>query len=1181
MSSRIIALQIALMLLTTGVAQAQDDLAILSASVPPKVVLLLDTSGSMQFVINHDDFNDPNVRWQFHDRAPLRLYDDDDGFQCSFGTVPEASSTTGLCPGSQHGSGDDRCPNTDSFGTRVSGGVERWCHNISTGCTFAPDTWACRVSGSYTYLTPPDYGPNYSTDYQRNYLHWVAQNMHAGVKLDLPTSDRMSSAKEAITNLMDGINPDGFTDAVHFGLARFQSSSNGGYVLVAPDPNSKPIINARLSDTSTTGYTSTFPNGGTPLSESLVDIGRYYVGSSLLGSYSAYNRTDYSGSVPSSPWDATCRDAFVIVMTDGAPTNDLNDHHGTDFTTTIGNADGDTNENPDAWSGRTPTNYVLPYDTSSGSDWLDDVAYYLSNNDLIPDATLDEEQTIVTYAVGFTIDHPLLEETGTNGKGDYFTTSNAAELQEQLEAALTSIIERSSSLTSATVPASRSAFGDGFYSANFTPSTSNPFWEGHLEAYRLSPDLEVLDASNNPALDPNTNLFIEPRNYYWDAGEELAASGHPARNLYTVQGGARVSFDESNISETDLGLVSADLTAYPNDPAVPFANLGALADAIVAYMRGEDAFDDNRDTDVTEKRTAVLGDIFHSNPLAIGPPPSALSSEDGYGPLSQSGTFLNLYETRRRKIFVGANDGFLHAFNGGIKHNGDNPLTGDPNNPEIEEGYYDLGSGQELFAWVPSFLLDSVKMIPRNLPRTNYYVDGSPAAADVWIPSSASDTTKEGDEWTTLLITGMRQGGAGYLALDVTDPNATSGTHGPYPKFQWEFSSATANLGDTWSEPVITRVKMVGNSGTGDLCGDVTTDDGDCIEKWVVIVGGGFDETTDPNLSSYTDDPNDSAFTLASKAVYILDAADGSVLAKLEYDATDTTLSRMKYGIPSSPGVLDLDFDGLADVIYIGDLGGQVWKWDIHLPGEDTDSDGFVESTIWPAGVFFASDPASIGSGNFHYHSIFFAPIASFLDGDLVLAFASGERTDLSYEGSASYDDNNRFWVVKDLQPIGSSAFDIELFEDYQTISGQVRGINDISSETVDPNPDDDGYYIVVPDGEKFIVNHIVFGGLVLALSYVPDNAPTNVCNALGYTNLYGFGVGDGSGGLGGSGSPVRTVKLGNGAPTDPRVSVSEDSNGDTIVQLVGQTSLGEVGTVALDGGGLEQFKRTYWRQRF
>ena len=103
-------------------------------------------------------------------------------------------------------------------------------------------------------------------------------------------------------------------------------------------------------------------------------------------------------------------------------------------------------------------------------------------------------------------------------------------------------------------------------------------------------------------------------------------------------------------------------------------------------------------------------------------------------------------------------------------------------------------------------------------------LDGTPAIADAWLgdPGDPDDVTKSPEEWATVLVVGMRQGGAGYLALDVTDPDDTmgAGPHGPYPKLLWEFDGThSAYLGDTWSEPVITlTMASAASSGSTTRC---------------------------------------------------------------------------------------------------------------------------------------------------------------------------------------------------------------------------------------------------------------------------------------------------------------------------------------------------------------------------
>ena len=137
MTPRLLAL--ALVLLLPAIAYTQDDLAILATQVPPKVVMLLDTSGSMRIAIPHDDFVQQSVLWHYNDRDPVdqRMGAAD---ECDFADVPDVSGSDPLCPGSAHGT-DNRCPQNENF-PFAYGGTTYTCKNIASGCTYAPPGWA-------------------------------------------------------------------------------------------------------------------------------------------------------------------------------------------------------------------------------------------------------------------------------------------------------------------------------------------------------------------------------------------------------------------------------------------------------------------------------------------------------------------------------------------------------------------------------------------------------------------------------------------------------------------------------------------------------------------------------------------------------------------------------------------------------------------------------------------------------------------------------------------------------------------------------------------------------------------------------------------------------------------------------------------------------------------------------
>ena len=627
-----------------------------------------------------------------------------------------------------------------------------------------------------------------------------------------------------------------------------------------------------------------------------------------------------------------------------------------------------------------------------------------------------------------------------------------------------------------------------------------------------------------------------------------------------------------------------DFAPYPNASTSGIDTYEELQTAVLDFAHGKDAFDQDDDGDFTEMRSIVLGDIFHSTPLVIGQPTRARLGEPGFKP------FRDAYDERDRIVYVGANDGMLHAFHAGDFHADDPGTTGvdegdDPDTAVREHGYYDHGSGAELFGYVPRILLDELKLLTRNNPRTTYYVDAPPVGADAWLgDGTGTDITKTASEWATVVISGLREGGPGYLALDVTDPAAGDGdAHGPYPLRLWEFTHA--KLGESWSEAAVTRVKVAGASSSGDNCGHADGD-GDCREQWVAIFSGGYERTSYPNHFLYEGDPESADWSNVGKAIFMVALDTGELLASVEFDASGPAdgTKDMKYAIPSNPAVLDIDFDGFADVVYVGDLGGQMWKWDIHPVGTDSEADDRIDN--WTAGVFFRTAPTTIAGGGLHYRSIFSPPGAAFVDGVLKLAFGTGEREDLRFDGDDDADtsENNRFFVVKDPTPIGANAFDAV------TTEADMSG-SDVTDLATDPVPGDAGFFFTLADGEKFVTDVTIFAGLVIVASYSPASGDDVCLTSGGQAFLHVFGV-DSS--LGFFGDPDtdpdpendRKTGFGGGLPSNPRVSLGRDPTDDRVFV---KTSTGQIVVIGEDpDGGDDGFGRVgnlrnviYWRQIF
>ncbi len=949
---------------------------------------------------------------------------------------------------------------------------------------------------------------------------------------------KKSIAITALTNLITSVNPlisgTTYTENARFGLFTFRPQ--GGLLNQSISPgNTQAVLNAIAAHATT--------SVGTPVGASVLDVGRYFAAGEAWGTLATWG-TRTSEPAVTNPFDYTCRETFAVIISDGIPNQDIISVAG--FWNTIGDSDGD------AGAGENGVENAASVGTTN-VEWSDDITKAMFDRDF--NSTLDGRQNVISHVIGFDINGANLQRMADNGGGQYKTTTSSGGLVTALRELTEASFDELASYSTAVVPTSRTAFGSSFYNAYFEPDEDDAFWEGHIEAYDISPSGEVLDAAGNLAINSSDNEFFDPPNPHWDAGVRLRSNVF--RSLYTTLSNAREDFVNNATVRAALGVTAGDISLFPNYPASLVTTQTQAEDSVINYLRGEDAYDEDNDANSLELRDKVLGDIFHSTPIIVGPPTTQLSGETGY-----DGHITN-FKTRDRVLYVGANDGMFHGFDAGSLAIGDNPLTAAVETTAI---YYTPGTGDELFGYVPGLLLDDVKLVPRNNPRTYYFVDGSPVVADVWLRSGAGDYSRDTDEWTTISITGFREGGSGYLALDVTDPSSTSSmdAHGPYPKFLWEFTDAT--LGQAWSDPIITRVK-VSEGLSGDVCGKVDVD-GNCRERWVAIFGGGYETTADPNHADFAASSGDAGWNLRGKAIYMVDLATGTVLAKVEYDSMNNP--DMIYALPSRPAVLDLNFDGFADVVYIGDVGGQMWKWDISDYGLDNvGSDGVIDN--WDFGIFFTSAPASDGVET-RYRSFYYPPAASFVRNTLNLSFATGEREDLEYEGASGFDENNRVYVVKDYYPRGASAF---------TNSYDETDVTDVTALTYDNDLSDQGYYFVADDGEKFVSELIVFAGYLIFVSFEIDSNNTDPCAAVdGTSKLYVVRLDSGRGYFT-AGSPItpmeeRYVDAGGGVASTPRISIAPDPDDDKMYL---KTSKGRVITIdppPRPGSGSSVI---YWKQ--
>ncbi len=1154
----------AALLLPSGVAHTEDDTALFSVNVPPNVMLIIDNSGSMNEIVWHADYN-PAVTYSCNTT--------NGGFTSAspFPSFSTASVTFTRCGRTRIFYSD---PQVTAAGntTRVSVGYANWIFSLPNG-----DARLAEISalGNGTY-TPCLLAQGYTTfsRYRRA---------------------RVTAAKDVLREVICNVNA---VSPVRFGLAEFRlpggsNDPNGGYVRVPIKDYNAPTYT--LPITGTTNFSGTHQQqldtaisalegeSWTPLGETLFQIYTYFMSRTATNRPTGVNGQTFPGyvyrtiptgnygppgsgaQIPEDPVLFDCQKNFVVLITDGEPTKDDfdttnsgdNTAQGFDsFTGLIGNFNADTEVEIQG------ANCVNPV-ADECALYLDDIAKFMQNTDLRPDKP--GTQVVDVYTVGFTTSpqaNDLLSRTAAQGNGLFYHSSNAEELAAAIVGAISDIVQKSQSFTAATVPATRTADGGNIYTSLFLPQNDNPFWEGHLKLFNITSDGDILDSSGACALVNPTPVgeckggaISQTAPPYWDAGEEIPAPA--SRSLYTtVPSGStqvRVPFDMSlalsalgNPFSTLDDLSIADILSYPITGVT--TALG-LKNAIVQNIRGCQLGTGATNTCIP--RPWLLGDIFHSNPLVIGEPRSFIP-EPSYR------AFATSLATRDKVIYAGANDGFLHAF-----HGGEMDLSPPPNtNPT-----YDRGTGTELFGFMPWPVRRNIRNLPRDSgTRDYYYVDGSPAAADVWIHGNATQTTKvaDGSEWHTVVAGGLRQGGKSYYAIDVSDPSSAG-----YPQYLWEFpqegaaASTTNYVGQTWGTPILTKVKVVIS--------------GVAYERWVAIVTGGYDPTGDPN-----DPVNYNANATAGRSIFIIDMKTGGILAEKKFAPTPTTdpQSLMRYAIPSTPSVLDLDGDEFADVIYVGDLGGNVWKWVVtYDPVHDNygtdpiNSTGSVDQPNWDFSLFFTAKPTAgsslgvtIGTVNY-YKSIFFPPAATYRNGELWLTFATGERANLKKPGDASStSENNRFYSVIDADALDRTGPHAAMDESTLYDSTDNGACASLSGFT--------GYYFRARDGEKFVTNVDIFAYQVIAASYTPTDTSGNPCSSAGTATLYVFRVYCGEGFFGGTDAAARRLDLGAGMPTDPRITVSPTGTRVIVTQQDGEIENGLGPPI-----DPEKLGQLYWRE--
>ena len=636
-----------------------------------------------------------------------------------------------------------------------------------------------------------------STDQQQNYAQWYTYYRK-----------RTFVAQRAVTELVND-------SSARVGLGTFHDNNNIGTVItdMTVDTNKQTLLK-------NVGNIS--PNGGTPLRQALYEAGEYF----KSGTGAIFGTANPGTPILSADQGGACQQNFSILMSDGFANQSLS--------VDIGNrdADGGTGTDNTIFDGgiyademnNTIADVAMMYFEEDISDLNNEVPESTEVNN--GDINNDMHQHMVTYTVAFGIFGNLncnpaddscpetwpysgdadtylsgretvddLMHAAVNGRGEFLNANNPDTLIASLEEAIADIEARDSA--SAAVASNSTSLNTGtvLYQARFNTGD----WHGDLISSPISTGATDTRASCTDI--PAGEVCPIPN---WSAGTDengINSQLHTTDRrivTYKPSTGKAIPFrwpanyNSPGDNEMDTTQTAALLA---NAPSGEEATYGAN---LVNYLRGdrsnELASDGTSSTSTAVFRyreNSVLGDIVNSAPQFVGVPnfnfPDSLETE----PYSD---FEAANESRREMVYVGANDGMLHAF--------------------------DANTGETVYSYVPRASYTNLETLAQPDYEHKYFVDGTPTVGDAFFS----------DAWHTVLLGTHLAGGQGVFALDITDPTKLTETQEDIDSvFMWEFQDN--DLGYTYSQPDIVKL----NDG-----------------RWVTIFGNGYNNSEADGSASTT-----------------------------------------------------------------------------------------------------------------------------------------------------------------------------------------------------------------------------------------------------------------------------------------------------------------------------------------
>ncbi len=435
--------------------------------------------------------------------------------------------------------------------------------------------------------------------------------------------------------------------------------------------------------------------------------------------------------------------------------------------------------------------------------------------------------------------------TGTASPTGYFAANSPQQVTNDLQIIITKILAATQSVASAAVNSTGLNTTSVVYQSQFLTSDTYQDWDGNLYAFPIAADGTVNTAPATALWSAATQLDLQG----WDLGRQIA-TWDPTLNAAIPFRWNAIAGAHGIKPSTTLGQDLDTFTADTNGQDV------------LQFLRGSNA-QELRNGGQFRNRTHRLGDIVNSDPLYVGAP-NASNQTPSYV------AFATANAARRPVIYVGANDGMLHAFDATSIQSAA-PFTGSTT------------GGNELFAYIPRGVYANLVALvnPYYNAVHQYFVNGSPQASDVQFADAS---------WHTVLVGTEGAGGNSVYALDVTSPDSIGSEAALASAVLWDFIDPDMGMG--FSTPAIASTPV----------------------GWTVFVGNGYNSPTQKPF------------------LFALNAQTGATTSKIDLCAAVPTACNpaASNGLSTVIAVNSGgQLAGYANIVYAGDLQGNLWRVDV------------------------------------------------------------------------------------------------------------------------------------------------------------------------------------------------------------------------------------------------------------